>query len=380
LVKIEYAFNLTISVFNTQNVKHFLYAIQHAWLQILCAHRYQKQRQQQVKSEMSKIVRHLSLLVLAPLPDGICAQAVWSRNGVTVAGGNGNGNKLNQLSRPTGLFIDEDDGSIYVADQDNKRVIKWDSPDVSSSNNGVVVASGHGTDDDILYAPVDLVVDKNGTMFICDYGYSRVIRWSRGASNGEIFISNISCGGLAIHGDQFLYVTDFREHRVTRWNIRTTGIGEIVAGGHGDGSAFNQLKGPYYSFVDKDRSVYVADHQNNRIMKWIESAQVGILIAGANESGSEMNQLSLPTSVVVDQIGSFYVTDTLNNRVMRYLKGSKEGMVILGGDELGDGPDQFTEPFDISIDRNGNLYVVDMGNERIQMFKIDKSACGKFHS
>ncbi|CAF1020329.1 unnamed protein product [Rotaria sordida] len=314
-----------------------------------------------------------------PRPDGICAQAIWSRNGVTVAGGNGRGDKLNQLDFASGLFIDEDDGSIYVADQSNNRVIKWDSPDVSSSNSGVVVAGGQGTNNDIIY-PVDLAIDKNGTMFICDYGNSRVIRWLRGASNGETFISNISCAGLMIHSDQFLYVTDFREHRVTRWHIGTNRSGEIVAGGHGQGSDFNQLSQPYYSFIDKDRSVFVADHLNNRIMKWIENAHEGILIAGGNESGSEMNQLSIPTSVVVDQMGSIYVTDTENNRVMRYLQGSKEGIAIIGGGESGAGPNQLNEPFDLSFDRNGNLYVVDLSNDRVQMFKIDKSACETFHS
>ncbi|CAF4742986.1 unnamed protein product [Rotaria sp. Silwood1] len=314
-----------------------------------------------------------------PLPDGICAQAIWSRNGITVAGGNGIGGKLNQLDFATGLLINEDDGSIYVADQSNHRVIKWDSPEVSSSNNGVVVADGQGTDNGIFY-PIDLAIDKNGTMFICDYGSSRVIRWPQGASNGETFISNISCAGLMIHNDQFLYVTDFREHRVTRWHIGTNGGGEIVAGGHGQGSDFNQLNQPYYSFIDKDRSVFVADHLNNRIMKWIENAQEGIVIASRNESDNGMNQLSIPTSVVVDQMGSIYVTDTSNNRVMRYLKGSKEGIVIVGGDASGNGPDQLTEPFDLSFDRKGNLYVVDLSNYRVQMFKIDKSACEKIHS
>ncbi|CAF4963218.1 unnamed protein product [Rotaria socialis] len=115
-------------------------------------------------------------------------------------------------------------------------------------------------------------------------------------------------------------------------------------------------------------------------MKWIDNAQEGILIAGGNESDSELDQLSFPTSLVVDQMGSIYVTDTVHNRVMRYLKGKKEGIVIMGGGESGDKPNQLSEPFDMSFDRTGNLYVADMSNYRIQMFKIDKSACAKFHS
>ncbi|CAF3153377.1 unnamed protein product [Rotaria socialis] len=309
-----------------------------------------------------------------PTSDGICEKAVWSRDGITVAGGNGIGGELNQLDFASGLFINEDDSSVYVADQANQRVIKWDS----SSKNGVVVADVKGTDDGI-FNPVDLAIDKNGTMFICDYGDHRVIRWPLGVSKGEIYISNISCAGLMIDSDQFLYVTDFGEHRVSRWHIGTNTSEKIVAGGHGRGSDLDQLNSPYYSFIDKDRSVYIADHLNNRIMKWIDNAQEGILIAGGNESDSELDQLSFPTSLVVDQMGSIYVTDTVNNRVMRYLKGKKEGIVIMGGGESGDKSNQLSEPFDLSFDRTGNLYVADMSNYRIQMFKIDKSACEKFH-
>ena len=56
--------------------------------------------------------------------DGICASATWNRNGVTVAGGNGQGPALNQLDEPLGLFVD-DDGAVYVVDTLNFRVIKW---------------------------------------------------------------------------------------------------------------------------------------------------------------------------------------------------------------------------------------------------------------
>ena len=42
--------------------------------------------------------------------------ARWSQNGVTVAGGNGYGNAVNQLRSPYGLDIDDDNQSIVIAD------------------------------------------------------------------------------------------------------------------------------------------------------------------------------------------------------------------------------------------------------------------------
>ena len=89
-------------------------------------------------------------LALAPPTrpgDGICASATWNRKGVTVAGGNGQGAATNQLYYPYGVFV-SDDGSIYVADNHNHRVVKW-GPGVSSGR--VVAGNGiAGSHSDLL--------------------------------------------------------------------------------------------------------------------------------------------------------------------------------------------------------------------------------------
>ncbi|CAF2115694.1 unnamed protein product, partial [Rotaria magnacalcarata] len=45
----------------------------------------------------------------------IPANAKWSQNGVTIAGGNGEGSDTNQLEHPHGLFVD-DDQTVVIAD------------------------------------------------------------------------------------------------------------------------------------------------------------------------------------------------------------------------------------------------------------------------
>ncbi|CAF1278243.1 unnamed protein product [Rotaria sordida] len=50
--------------------------------------------------------------------------ARWKSNGLTVAGGNGKGNGINQLSMPSGLYVD-DEQTIYVADRANRRIVEW---------------------------------------------------------------------------------------------------------------------------------------------------------------------------------------------------------------------------------------------------------------
>ncbi|CAF4720586.1 unnamed protein product, partial [Rotaria socialis] len=68
----------------------------------------------------------------------IPANAKWKQNGVTIAGGNGNGDATNQLSWPRGLFVD-DDQTVVIADYRNRRIMQWKNGDTT---NGQVVAGG----------------------------------------------------------------------------------------------------------------------------------------------------------------------------------------------------------------------------------------------
>jgi hypothetical protein len=81
----------------------------------------------------------------------------WKQNGTTVVGGHGQGNELNQLDRPCGLFID-DDQTIYVADTYNRRIVEWKR----NAINGQIVAGGNGQGDrnDQLNYPRKVIVDK----------------------------------------------------------------------------------------------------------------------------------------------------------------------------------------------------------------------------
>ncbi|CAF1440019.1 unnamed protein product [Rotaria magnacalcarata] len=70
----------------------------------------------------------------------IPANAKWKQNGVTVAGGHGQGDATNQLYLPYSLFVD-DNQTVVIADCANHRIIQWKNGDTT---NGQVVAGGKG--------------------------------------------------------------------------------------------------------------------------------------------------------------------------------------------------------------------------------------------
>ncbi len=307
----------------------------------------------------------------APAID-IHPNARWQQNGLTVAGGNGKGNRNNQLSYPWGLYID-DDQTIYIADQLNHRIIEWKW----NATSGQVVAGGNekGNETHQLSYPRDVIVDKErDNLIICDWGNRRVVRWPRrNGTSGETIISNINCSGLTMDENGSLYVIDNGKHEVRRYR-RGESQGTVVAGGKGYGNRLDQLSNPSYVFVDRDHSVYVSDSENNRVMKWMEGTKEGIVVAGGQGRGNSLRQFSYPHGFVVDQLDTVYVADSGNDRIMRWMKGATKGNIIVGGNGEGEQSNQLNGPFGLSFDRHGNLYVVDCRNNRVQKFNIDWNA------
>ncbi|CAF4699956.1 unnamed protein product [Rotaria magnacalcarata] len=313
----------------------------------------------------------MSTFLKLPVIPNIPVNAQWVQNGVTVAGGNGYGDATNQLRRPEGLFVD-DDQTVVIADEGNHRIMQWKKGDTM---NGQVVAGGNGQGNRLnqLNWPTDVLIDKEtDSLIICDQGNRRVVRWSRfsGTTQAEILIDNIDCWGLAMDEHRYLYVSDTKKHEVRRYQLGDNN-GTLVAGGSGKGNGTNQLKDPYYLFVDRQQNVYVSDRNNHRVMKWNKGAKEGIAVAGGQDYGDALTQLYDPKGLFINALGTLYVADSANNRVMRWTQGMKQGTVIVGGNGWETGTNQFNIPIGLSFDRHGNLYVADADNNRVQRFSLE---------
>ncbi|CAF1631981.1 unnamed protein product, partial [Adineta ricciae] len=286
----------------------------------------------------------------------------WKQNGMTVAGGNGHGDKLNQLWNPEGIFIDNNQ-NIFIADHQNCRIVEWKL----NETEGTVVVGGNGTDQ--LNMPTNVIVDEqNNSLIIADLVNYRVIRWFN-ENQQETLIENITISRLTMDKYGYLYISDWSKNEVRRWKIGENEE-KLVAGGNGQGNQLNQFNRPAYIFVDSEQSVYVTDKGNHRVMKWRKDANEGIIVAGGNGQGNNLNQLSYPQGILVDDFGQIYIADYYNHRIMRWSEGNREGEIIIGEHGPGDESNQLFYPIDLSFDVKKNLYVSDSGNSRVQKFDL----------
>jgi sugar lactone lactonase YvrE len=94
-----------------------------------------------------------------------------AKEGIVVAGGNGQGNSLTQLYSPYGVIADQL-GQIYVTDSMNHRVMRW----YKGAKEGTIVVGGNGRgiQSNQLNHPEGLSFDREGNVYVADCWNHRI--------------------------------------------------------------------------------------------------------------------------------------------------------------------------------------------------------------
>ena len=123
------------------------------------------------------------------------------------------------------------------------------------------------------------------------------------------------------------------------------------------GTGNDQFTNPT-GFVCDDKSIYVCDKGNNRIVK-------RSLFGGGYEA--KATGLSGPQGITLVN-GNIFVCDTGNHKLKVYRKRDLKLLKTIGS--LGSGNSEFNTPASITTD-NEFIYIADTGNNRIVKYKID---------
>lgn len=167
--------------------------------------------------------------------------------------------------------------------------------------------------------------------------------------------------GLAVDGDQNVYVTDEWLHRVSVFDSD----GEFLRMFGEFGSGPGQFNRPSGIAIDRNDDVYISDALNHRIQKL---DKFGNPLNAFGQHGDAAGELNAPWGLTVDSEGCVYVADHKNHRIQKF---DADGEFVFGLGGHGDGETQFNHPTDVAVDPDGDIYVCDWVNNRVQAYDAD---------
>jgi NHL repeat-containing protein len=197
---------------------------------------------------------------------------------------------------------------------------------------------------------------SSGACIATGVDYTFVTQWS-GAGRK---IAKYSPSGLAVGLNGTVYVADYAYDRIHRY---TTG-GRFLGDWGAFGSRAGQFDSPQDVAVGADGTVYVADFNNNRVQRFTSH---GAFMAKRGAFGSGNGFFDGPGHVAVGPDGGVYVADL--NRIQKFTPDLAGFLLAWGGPGNGDG--QFNIVAGLAVDRQGITYASDFGDvphDRMQRF------------
>ena len=263
------------------------------------------------------------------------------------------------LSSPS--FVVVDGGNLYVSDTGNNRVLEWDYSISLSTTNGLAatrVYNGNFTarntasaSQSNMISPVGIAITTNN-IYVADKSYNRVLQIAKGATEASCVL----------------------------------GQPDYTSSNPGLGSQ-SGLASPNGLTIDANGNLYVADKDNNRIMRWSSvdgcSSQAkpynADLVLGQTyftSYGTGSTDTTMDHPLGVSSYSShLYVADSANNRILAWNSVSSNGQkadYVLAQDDMtshsaGTGQNRISAPGSVSTNSLG-VYVSDTGNNRIIRF------------
>ncbi len=228
-----------------------------------------------------------------------------------------------------------------------------------------------------MNAPRDIAIAPDGTLYVADSRNNRILHLD---ANGSLInqwgsYANILEGeapagtfnepwGIAVAADGSVYVSDTWNHRIQKFNADGKFI--TMWGTFGSDTPL-MFYGPRGIDVDDAGRVYLADTGNKRILIFSENGDFITLFGGY---GFLPGQLDEPCGVAVDHNGAVYVSDTWNQR-MQVFYPDEQGLVYYNAYvwqvDAWYGQTLDNKPL-IDVDDAGRIYVADPDAARVLVF------------
>jgi DNA-binding beta-propeller fold protein YncE len=267
------------------------------------------------------------------------------------------GSGVGQFDHPEGIAIDSS-GNIYVADNRNDRIQKFDG-----NGNPIKTWGTPGTGDGQFAGPSGIAVDSNGYVYVTDSGTSpekgRVQKFDSEGNFIKTWGYFETVGGIATDNFGNIYVVEtVFNNRIQKFDSN----GNFIKTWGSEGSGNGQFDGAWGIATDSVGNVYVIETGNDRIQKFDSN---GNFIKTWGSHGTGDGQFQQAYGIAIDDSNNVYVADSSLESIQKF---DSNGNFILKWGTPGTGDGQFDGAWGIALDSFGSVYVSEWFNNRVQKF------------
>lgn len=282
--------------------------------------------------------------------------------------------------QPEAIVIEPVTGKVFVSDYQGNRVLRFSSTAAYQTNASAEAVLGQADFDEVnpadpptaasLNGPGEMAFDSQGNLYVADYFNRRILRW-----NNPTTISSGAAADIVIGQADFTSKVD-----------------------PGTGGAHSLFDGPWALAIDASDNLYLGDYDLQRVLRFADapslsgtgisaSAVFGQPDLGSFDSGLDPGAGPLLTVGIfnyvwglhVDTAGRLWVADNGNVRVLRFdnaatkpsgaLPNAVLGQPNFASSASGQGASRLRNAFHLAMDAAGTLWLSDANNSRVLGFK-----------
>jgi len=267
------------------------------------------------------------------------------------------GTGLGQLERPFGVAVAED-GSLYVVDRINNRVVKYDKEGKFALQFGAT-----GSADGQFNDPRGIALAPGGTVWVADLGNDRIQAFSpSGTFLRKIKFSDPASQpyAIAVAPNGTLWVTDIGIPRVVGFKDNPfSNIGALEGKQSKPSEAGTDFASPVGVTVDKYNNIWVTDNGIDKVVQFDSNRKWKFQFG---TFGSGPGQLQGPVGIDIAPSGNLAVMDRDTNRVEIF---KPDGTFLRQFGSSGGASNQLFESGGLNFGPDNTLFVADAGNHRV---------------
>jgi len=256
-----------------------------------------------------------------------------------------------EFQMPRGVAVDAE-GNVYVADADNRRVVK-----LNADGEPLLTWGKEGEGDGQFIEPFDVVADSQGNVVVLDAVAHRLQRFTPEGKLMAAFGREMAFyrpRGLGTDTQDNLYIADTGGVRLLK--LSPDGVRLMQVGGPEERIGPGQ---PTDVAISPAGEIYLVEAMSGTLW-WLDAA--GTVLG--RWQVAQANTLDCP-HVTVGPQGWVYVTDPEGGRVLVF---AADGQPLGQFGSLGDGSGQFRKPVGIAVGEDGKVYVSDSHGCRVLAF------------